>query len=132
MAQEKLGVSCELIDLQTILPWDVETVCKVRKTCMQSQTLQMTQQKCLLRSKAPLNAKPSESFAFLFCGLSCCCLSTNILGIVWCRRLLTSLCSHVPHGGSRLEVMAAAVASSQSDQSSVRVNVVIYYFHPSL
>uniref|UniRef100_A0A8C4E6S2 2-oxoisovalerate dehydrogenase subunit beta, mitochondrial n=1 Tax=Dicentrarchus labrax TaxID=13489 RepID=A0A8C4E6S2_DICLA len=28
MAQEKLGVSCELIDLQTILPWDVETVCK--------------------------------------------------------------------------------------------------------
>lgn len=29
MAQEKLGVSCELIDLQTILPWDVETVCKV-------------------------------------------------------------------------------------------------------
>lgn len=31
MAQEKLGVSCELIDLQTILPWDSETVCKVRK-----------------------------------------------------------------------------------------------------
>lgn len=30
MAQEKLGVSCELIDLQTILPWDTETVCKVR------------------------------------------------------------------------------------------------------
>lgn len=29
MAQEKLGVSCELIDLQTILPWDTETVCKV-------------------------------------------------------------------------------------------------------
>lgn len=32
MAQEKLGVSCELIDLQTILPWDVETVCKVTET----------------------------------------------------------------------------------------------------
>lgn len=32
MAQEKLGVSCELIDLQTILPWDTETVCKVRKS----------------------------------------------------------------------------------------------------
>lgn len=32
MAQEKLGVSCELIDLQTILPWDVETVCKVKET----------------------------------------------------------------------------------------------------
>lgn len=29
MAQEKLGLSCELIDLQTILPWDTETVCKV-------------------------------------------------------------------------------------------------------
>lgn len=29
MAQEKLGVSCEVIDLQTILPWDVDTVCKV-------------------------------------------------------------------------------------------------------
>lgn len=29
MAQEKLGVSCEVIDLQTILPWDIDTVCKV-------------------------------------------------------------------------------------------------------
>ncbi|XP_078398582.1 2-oxoisovalerate dehydrogenase subunit beta, mitochondrial isoform X2 [Cetorhinus maximus] len=28
MAQEKLGVSCEVIDLKTILPWDVETICK--------------------------------------------------------------------------------------------------------
>ncbi|XP_039660749.1 2-oxoisovalerate dehydrogenase subunit beta, mitochondrial isoform X2 [Perca fluviatilis] len=32
MAQEKLGVSCELIDLQTILPWDTETVCKNEAT----------------------------------------------------------------------------------------------------
>lgn len=32
MAQEKLGVSCEVIDLQTILPWDIETVCKVTQT----------------------------------------------------------------------------------------------------
>lgn len=29
MAREELGVSCELIDLQTILPWDEETVIKV-------------------------------------------------------------------------------------------------------
>ncbi|XP_041044796.1 2-oxoisovalerate dehydrogenase subunit beta, mitochondrial isoform X2 [Carcharodon carcharias] len=28
MAQEKLGVSCEVIDLKTILPWDIETICK--------------------------------------------------------------------------------------------------------
>ena len=29
MAQEQLQVSCEVIDLQTILPWDEETVYKV-------------------------------------------------------------------------------------------------------
>lgn len=28
-AQSELGVSCELIDLRTILPWDVETIEKV-------------------------------------------------------------------------------------------------------
>lgn len=33
MAEEQLGVSCELIDLRTILPWDVATVeASVRKT----------------------------------------------------------------------------------------------------
>lgn len=29
MAQDKLDVSCEVIDLKTILPWDSETVCNV-------------------------------------------------------------------------------------------------------
>ncbi|KAM7441792.1 hypothetical protein ABFA07_009194 [Porites harrisoni] len=28
MAKDELGISCELIDLQTILPWDEETVIK--------------------------------------------------------------------------------------------------------
>ncbi|XP_014232246.1 2-oxoisovalerate dehydrogenase subunit beta, mitochondrial isoform X1 [Trichogramma pretiosum] len=28
MAKEKLGVSCEVIDLRSILPWDIETICK--------------------------------------------------------------------------------------------------------
>lgn len=29
MAEEQLGVSCEVIDLQSILPWDVDTIAKV-------------------------------------------------------------------------------------------------------
>ena len=29
MAKDELGVSCELIDLRTIVPWDVETVAQV-------------------------------------------------------------------------------------------------------
>ena len=29
LVQEKLGVSCEVIDLVSILPWDAELVCKV-------------------------------------------------------------------------------------------------------
>jgi len=29
LAQSQLGVSCEVIDLVTILPWDADTVCKV-------------------------------------------------------------------------------------------------------
>ena len=33
LAQEQLNVSCELIDLQTLLPWDKETVINsVKKT----------------------------------------------------------------------------------------------------
>ena len=30
MAQDKLNISCELIDLATILPWDKDTVLNVR------------------------------------------------------------------------------------------------------
>ena len=33
MAQEELGVSCELIDLRTIIPWDVDTVAEVGVEC---------------------------------------------------------------------------------------------------
>lgn len=29
LAKQQLQVSCEVIDLLTILPWDVETVCNV-------------------------------------------------------------------------------------------------------
>ena len=29
MAKEKLGADCEVIDLRTILPWDIETVAEV-------------------------------------------------------------------------------------------------------
>lgn len=29
LAKQKLDVSCEVIDLQSILPWDVNTVAKV-------------------------------------------------------------------------------------------------------
>ncbi len=32
-AQEELGVSCELIDLRTIIPWDVDTVAEVGVEC---------------------------------------------------------------------------------------------------
>ncbi|XP_013184538.1 2-oxoisovalerate dehydrogenase subunit beta, mitochondrial [Amyelois transitella] len=46
MADEKLGVKCDVIDLQSILPWDEETVCNsVKKTG-----------RCLVAHEAPLTA----------------------------------------------------------------------------
>ncbi|XP_052753539.1 2-oxoisovalerate dehydrogenase subunit beta, mitochondrial isoform X2 [Galleria mellonella] len=45
-AHDELGVSCEVIDLQSILPWDEETVCNsVKKTG-----------RCLIAHEAPLTS----------------------------------------------------------------------------
>jgi 2-oxoisovalerate dehydrogenase E1 component beta subunit len=68
LAEEKLGISCELIDLCTILPWDVETVEKsVRKTgrlvisheapktCGFAAEISATiQERCFLSLEAPI------------------------------------------------------------------------------
>lgn len=40
LVQEKLNVSCEVIDLISILPWDAELVCKVG--IIQSPSLSLT------------------------------------------------------------------------------------------
>ncbi|CAG5041226.1 unnamed protein product [Parnassius apollo] len=46
MAEEKLGVKCDVIDLMSILPWDEETVCNsVKKTG-----------RCLIAHEAPLTS----------------------------------------------------------------------------
>ncbi|ELK00122.1 2-oxoisovalerate dehydrogenase subunit beta, mitochondrial [Pteropus alecto] len=69
MAQEKLGVSCEVIDLRTILPWDVDTVCKsVVKTGrllisheapltggFASEISSTVQEECFLNLEAPIS-----------------------------------------------------------------------------
>jgi len=68
MAEQKLGVSCELIDLRTIMPWDYETVCNsVSKTgrLLISHEANMTQgfgaeiaafvqKECFLNLEAPI------------------------------------------------------------------------------
>lgn len=69
MAQEKLGVSCEVIDLRTIVPWDVDTVCKsVVKTGrllisheapltggFASEISSTVQEECFLNLEAPIS-----------------------------------------------------------------------------
>lgn len=69
MAQEQLNVSCEVIDLRTILPWDRETVfASVNKTgrCIVSHEAPITggfgaevaaavQEECFLRLEAPVD-----------------------------------------------------------------------------
>ncbi|XP_030411665.1 2-oxoisovalerate dehydrogenase subunit beta, mitochondrial isoform X2 [Gopherus evgoodei] len=69
MAQEKLGVSCEVIDLKTILPWDAEAVCKsVVKTGrllisheapltggFASEISSTVQEECFLNLEAPIS-----------------------------------------------------------------------------
>jgi len=68
MAEEKLGVSCELIDLRTIMPWDQETViASVLKTgrCVVAHEAPVTggfageisskiQEECFLHLEAPV------------------------------------------------------------------------------
>ncbi|XP_030851221.1 2-oxoisovalerate dehydrogenase subunit beta, mitochondrial [Strongylocentrotus purpuratus] len=68
MAQEKLGVSCELIDLVTILPWDKDTIIKsVEKTGrllvaheapitggFASEIASSVQEECFLQLEAPI------------------------------------------------------------------------------
>jgi len=80
MAQEKLGVSCELIDLQTILPWDVETICKVGRT--------RNHKHCHLSTKA--SKKGSESFDFLN---SYCCMFNPLEAA--CPTVFTQRLTHV-------------------------------------
>ncbi|XP_031784509.1 2-oxoisovalerate dehydrogenase subunit beta, mitochondrial [Nasonia vitripennis] len=68
LVQNELGASCEVIDLYSILPWDVETVCKsVQKTgrCIVSHEAPLTQgfgseiaatiqEECFLSLEAPI------------------------------------------------------------------------------
>ncbi|CAH0703070.1 unnamed protein product [Spodoptera exigua] len=69
IAEEKLGVKCDVIDLQSILPWDEETVCNsVKKTgrCLIAHEAPLTsgfgaelaatiQEECFLHLEAPIS-----------------------------------------------------------------------------
>ncbi|CAH0605689.1 unnamed protein product [Chrysodeixis includens] len=69
MAQDQLGVKCDVIDLQSILPWDEETVCNsVKKTgrCIIAHEAPLTsgfgaevaatiQEECFLHLEAPVS-----------------------------------------------------------------------------
>ncbi|KAL0833067.1 hypothetical protein ABMA28_001179 [Loxostege sticticalis] len=69
LADQKLGVKCEVIDLMSILPWDEETVCNsVKKTgrCLISHEAPLTagfgaelaatiQEECFLHLEAPIS-----------------------------------------------------------------------------
>ncbi|KAL3090023.1 hypothetical protein niasHS_006475 [Heterodera schachtii] len=68
LAQQRLGVSCEVIDLQTILPWDVETVAESVAKCgrllvsheapitsgFAAEIASTIQQRCFLSLEAPI------------------------------------------------------------------------------
>ena len=67
---EKLGISCEVIDLRTLLPWDEETVINsVSKTG-----------RLVLTHEAPV------SLFSLSCGMFVCFM-THVLSIVYASRV---------------------------------------------
>ncbi|KAH9630015.1 hypothetical protein HF086_001485 [Spodoptera exigua] len=66
IAEEKLGVKCDVIDLQSILPWDEETVCNKTGRCLIAHEAPLTsgfgaelaatiQEECFLHLEAPIS-----------------------------------------------------------------------------
>lgn len=100
MAQEKLGVSCELIDLQTILPWDVETVCKVtetrgynhKNTVAWCKNASPNREQHQVKGNSHTHCLLSNHLIY-FCGTSFWFLLTNILQLILCHTLFISLFS---------------------------------------